>query len=458
MAESHELCGARCILGDPGLLAPPPGASSAGWSSARDERQQHCLRCEVFPLLGVIGMARRHERGPVGAADVMLLESIAQSVAPMVENARLVQELRRGERFRNHVLDSMTGSLLAVNMRGEILTSNRAAQSLLVATESEIQGQPFGSWFGKDAESALRATLDRGQEIQGFETILPVRDDRMIPIRLSTSLLRDERRVVYGAIVTFVDLTPIRQAEERARQVDRLATLGRFTSSVAHEIRNPLTGIGTGVQCLARAIPAGDPQHENLRFIQHEIHRLDGIVQDLFNATHQRRLELVVAPVEDTLERAVRCVSPLFERGDVALEIAATPGLPPVAHDSHQLEQVFINLLKNAVEASAGGTKVWVRLFTSGPAGPATRSVVAPPTPGTLTVAVEDQGCGIPAEALATLFEPFFTTKRSGTGLGLYVCHDIVKRHGGQLAVDSEPGRGSRFILELPVVPHGGTP
>ncbi len=465
-SDAHELCGARCILGDPELLAPPPSGVASTWSAEREERQLHCLRCDVFPLLGVIGMARRHDQPPIGPGDVQMLESIAQSVAPMVENAHLIQDLRRSERFRNHVLDSMASALVAVNMRGEILSVNRAAESTLGVPQAEAHGQPFGMLFGTDGESALRATLERGQEVQGLETVLPARDGSMVPIRLSTSLLRDERRVVYGAIVTFADLTPIRQAEERARQLDRLATLGRFTSSVAHEIRNPLTGIGTGVQYLAAGVPDNDPRQESVRFIHHEIQRLDRIVQDLFDATHPRGLQLQVAPIEQTVARAARCVAALYERGGVTLEIRTDPGTPPVAHDADQLEQAFINLLKNAAEASAAGTKVTVaiaprmgeRTATGGPMRSRGRRQVAPPTTTAVIATIEDQGAGIRAEDLPALFEPFVTTKRSGTGLGLYVTHDIIKRHGGQLVVASEPGRGSQFTLELPVEPHGGTP
>src|SRR6185295_19834854 len=106
-----------------------------------------------------------------------------------------------------------------------------------------------------------------------LEVMLRARDGTPIPVRLTTSLLRNERRAIYGAIATFVDLTPVRQAEEHARRLDRLAALGRFTSSVAHEIRNPLAGIGAGVQYLARSLAKEGREAENLAFILSEIRR-----------------------------------------------------------------------------------------------------------------------------------------------------------------------------------------
>ncbi|MBI5710005.1 MAG: PAS domain S-box protein [Candidatus Eisenbacteria bacterium] len=473
-AETHELCGAHCVIGDATLLVPPPGPAADGWALEREERQAHCLACSFMPMLGVIGLARgaapSGAAAPLAQGDVTLLESIALSVAPVVETARLTQELRRSERFREHVLDSMASALAAVNMKGEILTFNRAAESLLGWSEAEVLGQPFGQLFGIDGEALVHTTLEHGHEVLRHETLLRARDGVPVPVSLSTSLLRNERRAVYGAIATFVDLTPLKRAEEHARRLDRLAALGRFTSSVAHEIRNPLTGIAAGVQYLARTLADDAPQRESLAFILGEIQRLDRIVQDLFDITHPRGLQCRAAPVEDTVRRALQCLDALMAERGVAAAVDLSPRTPPVSHDPDQLEQVLINLLKNAVEASPSGATITVSLAPAAPPAPDPRFArgprrarpATPPNgpaaPPGVVVRIEDQGHGISPEHLKTIFEPFFTTKPGGTGLGLYISHDIVKRHGGNLTVSSEPGRGTTFTVELPLENHGGNP
>ena len=450
LPEPHELCGARCILGDVSLLAPPPGAAAEGWAVDRDERQGNCLACEFMPILGVIGMARPSTDVSLGPADVTLLESIAHSVAPIVENARLYYELRRSERFRLHVLDSMASALVVVSMKGEILTFNRAAQELLGFREAEVSGKPFGILCGSEAETLLRGTLERGREVLREETLLHTKDGAPIPVGLTTSLLRNERRSVYGAIATFVDLTPLKRAEEHARSQDRLAALGRFTSSVAHEIRNPLTGIAAGVQYLARSIADDAPQAENLEFILSEIRRLDSIVQDLFDITHPRQLQARAAPIEDAARRALQSLEAVLAERGVTAAVEVAPMTPAVPYDSDQIQQVFINLVKNAAEASRPGTTIRITVLPDGRRGRRDRG-------GGVVARVRDQGCGIDPEHQKTIFEPFFTTKPGGTGLGLYICHDIVKRHGGTLTVQSEPGRGTTFSLELPLESNGGT-
>jgi PAS domain S-box-containing protein len=452
----NRRCASHCVLGDATLLAPPPGPEAQTWAVRREERQRECLACEFMPLLGVIGMARNAATPSIGPADVRLLESIALSIGPVVENARLYQELRRSEHFREHVLDSMASALAAVNMKGEILTFNRAAEELLGAHEAEVLGQPFGALFGTDGDMLVRETLERGRELLRVEALLRTRDGAAVPVSFTTSLLRDDRRCVYGAIATFMDLTPLKRAEEHVRRMDRLAALGRFTSSVAHEIRNPLTGIGAGIQYLSRSLDPEGPQRENLNFILNEIRRLDRIIQDLFEITHPRGLSPRAAPIEETVRRALQCLEALMKERRVDVRLVVGPRTPTVSHDADQMEQVFINLIKNATEASPPGTSLAISIGIA-PNGsrPAAERLSGRDAPG-VVVRVQDRGPGIGADDLKTIFEPFFTTKPGGTGLGLYISHDIVKRHGGSLTVTSEPGRGATFTVELPLEHHGG--
>src|SRR5262249_25848281 len=148
--------------------------------------------------------------------------------------------------------------------------------------------------------------------------------------------------------------------------------------------------------------------------------------------------------IAETLRRAEQSVAGVLEARGVTVTREIAGGVPPVTHDADQLQQVLINLLKNAAEASPPGSRVAVQIAC---AGEARRRVV---------IEVRDEGCGIDADTRKTLFEPFFTTKKEGTGLGLYVSHEIVKRHGGSLSVASTPGKGSTFTVELPMEVPGG--
>lgn len=425
-------------------LVPPPGADTAEWRADVEAGQQRCAQCPRLPLLGVLVAARGPGVPPPPGGEQARLESVAFTLAPMVENAHLLHDLARNQRFLADVLDSMPSALVAFGRDGDALSLNATAQDLLGLTEESAQGMAVGMLFGEEGEGHILGTLATGRPVVRQETLLRTPGGRALPVRMTTSQLRDGDGLAYGAIATFLDLTPLKAAEERARQMDQLAALGRFTSSVAHEIRNPLTGIGMGVRRLSKALKDQPTELEHVEFVLREIRRLDGIVQELFDITHPRKLDLAPKPLDATLHHAGQSVAGVLEERSVTLVREIAPGIPLVPHDADQMQQVFINLIKNAAEASPAGSRVVVKV--TGPTSPG----------GGVVTTVTDQGHGIDPDTQKTLFEPFFTTKPKGTGLGLYITHEIVKRHGGSLTVQSDPGRGATFCVELPLDPQGG--
>ena len=473
-AGTSGVCDRDCPFGGAGrgTWYPPPGANGS-WHEDRDRARRRCLDCAQFPVLGVLGVGCRRAVD-LASVETALLESIALSVAPVVENARLYHELRRSERFRDHVLNSMSNPLAVINLDGRVLTFNRSAVELVGVSEEDARLKDLDQVFGVEAARLLRQTLRSGREHQRIETVLPRRvapapppgtapagrgptpaivaaaggQPATVQVALTTSLLRNERRAVYGVIATFIDQSRVKVMEERIRQLDRLAALGRFTSSVAHEIRNPLAGIAAGAQYLKKSIPPGHSDHENFKFILSEIARLDRIVSDLFHITHPQSLQVSESVLPEIADRALLSLRPLVKDKKVTIKWDVPFGLPHVRVDPDQMQQVFINLIKNAIEASPPKSTILLRFMKK-----VAEPDAFPHPPGTILLvsSVVDDGAGIAPDLQERIFDPFFTTKKGGTGLGLYITHDIVKRHGGALRVTSEPGRGTTFTMELPV-------
>jgi len=232
-----------------------------------------------------------------------------------------------------------------------------------------------------------------------------------------------------------------RKVQERTRalvQTEKMAALGRMAGGVAHEINNPLGGILAFTQLMLRDGPADDPQaREALDTIQACALRCRDIVDNLLSFARkpsEKHREISMNQVA-TDALALARLHPRSREVDVREELA--PDLPPVLGRAGLLQQVVINLLQNAYQASAPGREVFLRTYQSGGKG---------------FIEVEDTGQGIPEGIRAKIFEPFFTTKEAGqgTGLGLFICYGIAHEHGGKLRVESEEGNGSRFVLELP--------
>jgi two-component system NtrC family sensor kinase len=236
------------------------------------------------------------------------------------------------------------------------------------------------------------------------------------------------------------------------QQTLRLAELGRLAGGMAHEINTPLASIALRAESLLRS--ASDPRLQEidsfknfgryLKTIDEEIFRCKKIISALLDFSRVRKPEVRETDLNGLAEKASDLVGHQMRLKQVALELRLDPDLPRVPADDGQLRQAIIALLMNALDATSGGGGT-VEVSTRREDG------------GAVSLTVADDGPGIPPEHLGKIFSPFFTTKPvgQGTGLGLAICHGIVTAHGGEVRVESEPGRGARFSLVLPLAPTG---
>lgn len=412
------ICGAGAVTG-------------TGWTRDR-------LTCGLLPVVGLLVVARG-DGEPAFADDLTArLDPLADQVTPLFESFRLKESLSDAEFFRQDLLDSMTEAILATNLRGDVLLANRAATDLLRLPRDEIVGRAVEEVFlerGQTTSSAAEAL--RGARLLRAERRLRRHDGTDLPISVTTSPITTREWGVRGILLSFVDLTPIKEMEEEIRRLDRLATLGRFTTAVAHEVRNPLGGIVAGVQYL-RSILADRPDaDEHLGFLERETARLDRIVDDLGRTMRFRTPHPVATDLALLLDEVGVALRPLTGTAEVTVthELAAGPALI----DPDQVQQVLLNLVRNAVEASPRGGAVTVRTET-----------IRDGARRRVRIEIEDQGEGVRDAIRERIFEPFTSTKTEGTGLGLFISHGIVTRHGGELQITDADGGGARVVVLLP--------
>ena len=238
------------------------------------------------------------------------------------------------------------------------------------------------------------------------------------------------------------------RATERSRQAqlqhaEKLASVGRLAASVAHEIRNPLNAIRLWLHSIQRATADRTDLGGDFQSIIDEIGRLERIVRTFLEFSRPPLLRPSVQSLEPILQKVAKLLEPkAMERGN-QLALDSAPALPPVSVDADPLEQVLLNLLNNALEASCDGAPV--RLATTQEPGSDGRAVVA--------VRVTNRGTPIPPDVAERIFEPFFSTKRAGTGLGLCIAAQIVAGHGGRLRLESSTDEGTTFVIFLPAAP-----
>jgi signal transduction histidine kinase len=255
-----------------------------------------------------------------------------------------------------------------------------------------------------------------------------------------------------GTVLVLHDMTRARELEQhRIRQQlfesEKLAATGRLAASIAHEINNPLEAIKNSLYLLVRQTKPDDPNRQFLELAQRETERVSRIIRQMLGVS---RPSVAMAPtrVNDVLHDALQLLGPQLRQGRINLTLQVDETLPAVMASADQLKQVFLNLLLNAKEAmpKGGGLLVQIRMATASDADYlAGRHVL---------IRIRDDGAGIPPDILPHVFEPFFSTKndRHGTGLGLWVCQDIIQRHNGYILVRSMVGKGTTFLVALPFI------
>ena len=225
--------------------------------------------------------------------------------------------------------------------------------------------------------------------------------------------------------------------------MEKMSSLGRMAAGIAHEINNPLAGILLYSSNMRKKVEQGTFLEEGLGIIIKETQRCRTIIQGLLEFARDREPQKTLANVNEILDRAFGILENEFHLRHVALEKRLSAEMVPILIDENQIEQVFINLLLNALQAveSSG----WVMVKTALETG---RNRVI--------VRIADNGCGIDEQDIKKIFDPFFSTKSKGTGLGLSVSYGIVQNHRGDIKVHSIPSQGTRFTIELPIRINGG--
>ncbi len=333
-------------------------------------------------------------------------------------------------------------AVLTVDPEGHITSWNQGAELLLGWTEAEVVGRHFELLLPEDLkQSGEVARLFEATEPQGFlrdwETRRVTKSGREIHVTLTRMHQRDGQGRLLGATAILRDVTARKEMEEELVRARTLAAIGEAAARIAHEIRNPLTGVNNALSLLAADFPPGHPRAAICAEIQHEIHRVDVVLDDLLTFARDRPLDRQRIDLVRLLEKVVGTLIAAGNLEGVVLH-RYFPTEVVVHADPNMLEDSLFNLVQNAADALRGR------------AG-ATLTLALKPGPKGIAITITDNGPGIPRDVRRKIFDPFFTTKAHGTGLGLPITKKHIEAHGGRLRVRSAPDRRTTFEILLPL-------
>lgn len=354
-----------------------------------------------------------------------------------------------GEYFAT-VIDSVGDGVIVVGIDGCITLYNPAAEEITGFSRRQAMGTAFDKLFSleKTLLEMVSKTIRTGITISDHENVVVRSTGRVTPIAVTCYPLMLANGENIGAILTLKDITYVRELEAAVRQADRLSTLGTLAAGLAHEVKNPLGGIKGAAQLLERELPDDSDMREYTGVMIRETERIDRIIRELLDLASPRGLKLT--PVN--LHRVLGDILLLQRQSVGPREILFTkqfdPSIPDIMADEEMVTRLFLNLIRNAIDAmgESGRLTVVSRVLSD------YRMAQNERHSRMVAVEISDDGPGIPAEDLENIWTPFFSTKSGGTGLGLTICHKIVAEHRGMIKVESDKGHGTKFTVLLPLV------
>ena len=356
------------------------------------------------------------------------------------------------------LLDAAVDAIIVIDSGGQIEKFNQAAEQMFGFSAAEILGRNVALLMPEPDRSAHDTYLRR-YKLTGEARIIGIgrdvqaqrRDGTVFPASLAVGRVAGPEPVRFVGFIRDISSRvaaerAAAQAQERLTHVARLSTLGEMAAGLAHEINQPLAAITTYAQACQRQLDKGEAQdaadiRDALVEIGRQALRASEVIRRLRSLVAKREFRREPLRCNRLLEDVVLLARPDLRANDVRLRLEVAPGIPDVMADPVQLQQVLINLLRNAIDATLQS-------------GDARREITlrALCTPGAVEISVHDHGPGLEPDVLSKVFNPFFTTKPHGTGLGLAISRTIVQAHGGTLAHREEPSGGACFYFTLPTL------
>ena len=356
--------------------------------------------------------------------------------------------------FLDRIINQLNFGILVISEELRILYLNKMASDLLgIAPEAVTYKRLTDVMNDQNIRTILNSRHPSSTTFERPELLLTNSHGEKLLVGFTVHDYKDEEGGTAGYIISLKDITYSKELQEEMRRMERLASLGVMASGIAHEIRNPLAGIKAIAQTFEEELSSDDPKNEYVRRIIRQVNRLDEMLRSLFSYAKPQKPNRQFCNIETILRDVIGLLKQKFREHNIRVTESLYPDLPEIYVDSSQIQQVFMNLILNSIEAIEKDGEIQISIL---PGEKVAERFSRKPFHARITehpyvlILIKDNGCGISPENLKQIFNPFFTTKTFGTGLGLSIVYQIIKENDGIIYFESELNKGTDCYLFLP--------
>ncbi len=343
--------------------------------------------------------------------------------------------LERIKAFRDTLISSLPVGLIVTDSQGLIVLCNQFAEQMTSVVEKDVVGLPPEEVLAPELAQALSGQDITTESSKRKEIILPGHMGVLRTLQLHSMAVVDNEGAPSGIMLLIQDLSQVKSLEDELRRSERMAALGKMAAGVAHELRNPLSSIKGLALLLRSRFQEKSNDQQTADILVQEVERLNRSISELLDYTRPQKLMKGDVHPEEVVSKAMSLIRMDAESMGVMMEIHAEENVPVIQADQDKLNQVFLNLFLNSIQAMEHGGRLDIYVASEG---------------RNITFTVKDTGCGVHKEDLPRVFDPYFTTKPEGTGLGLALSAKIIEEHGGTISVQSDPDHGTTVTVILP--------
>ena len=347
------------------------------------------------------------------------------------------------------ILDILPHAILVLDEELRVVMGNRSCENLLLKSVGEIEGRELSEVIPhKDLQNQARTVLqnrEAGTKLVELHLDMEEESSKILRATITALHMEDVETTPPVCLITLEDITQHLQLEEQLVQSEKLAGMGSLARSIAHEVGNPLSIMASTLQYIQNSLL--DSGNQNLReaieTIMDNIHQMHTLLRSLSDFTGSKRPQFKPCNLQYILSQLLTFVSKEAEIHNISIHQEFDESIPNCQVDSREIKQLFLNLFKNAIEAMPQGGKLRIKTHLT--------LKDLPKNEKRVLVEISDTGVGISETEMQYIFRPFYSTKPKGTGLGLSFCRRVVEEHGGEISVKSQVGKGTTFIVTLPI-------